>query len=338
MYRRFLIDNDYLALITSEGLTQLTRGNNDRLGMAEESAEMAIVEYMTNNFEIEKALEIGKSIRSYNRQITYPVGSYFLNNGVIQKVIKKINGITRPFSDSYWEYDELLDISELQDYSQLASYQPGDDIRFGGKGYHCVISNGAEFYNIRIPGVIGWVKKTTTPWSKIPFSKWDVVSYGNNFYTLINLDGYDYLVDPYTSSNWGKIGVYDESLSNYELNEHEYVIFNSEVYYPVIPVNPDTLTDGVNVTTSDPRNLNIKKHMLQLALYELHKLISPNNISQVRLDDYNNSIQWLRDAAKLKLNPQIPRKIDAVTNKEVMNWEVATFQKEYNPYENPWQI
>lgn len=50
--------------------------------------------------------------------------------------------------------------------------------------------------------------------------------------------------------------------------------------------------------------------MVQLSLYELHKLISPNNISTVRIDDYDHSMQWLKDASRLKLNPQIPRKID----------------------------
>ena len=51
--------------------------------------------------------------------------------------------------------------------------------------------------------------------------------------------------------------------------------------------------------------------MVRLALYELTKLIAPNNVSVVRMRDYEDSMKWLNDAAKLRLNPQIPRKLDA---------------------------
>lgn len=74
--------------------------------------------------------------------------------------------------------------------------------------------------------------------------------------------------------------------------------------------------------------------MVQLALYELHKLISPNNISTVRVDDYEHSMQWLKDANRLKLNPQIPRKLDE-KKLPLTDWQMATFQTEYNPYNNP---
>lgn len=47
MYRRFLNNSDYLGIITQEALAQLTRGNDDRFIQAEESAEMSIVEYLS---------------------------------------------------------------------------------------------------------------------------------------------------------------------------------------------------------------------------------------------------------------------------------------------------
>ena len=54
MYRRFLNNNDYLGIITPEALSQLTRGNEDRFIQAEESAEMSVVEYLSENYEVEK--------------------------------------------------------------------------------------------------------------------------------------------------------------------------------------------------------------------------------------------------------------------------------------------
>ncbi len=51
MYRRFLNNNDYLGIITPEALAQLTRGNDERFIQAEESAEISIVEYLSENYE-----------------------------------------------------------------------------------------------------------------------------------------------------------------------------------------------------------------------------------------------------------------------------------------------
>jgi hypothetical protein len=44
-------------------------------------------------------------------------------------------------------------------------------------------------------------------------------------------------------------------------------------------------------------------------------------------------MKWLNDAAKLRLNLQIPRKIYE-TKKPVADWQLATFQADYNPYRN----
>ena len=46
---------------------------------------------------------------------------------------------------------------------------------------------------------------------------------------------------------------------------------------------------------------------------------------------------WLRDANRLKINPMIPRKVDN-TGQPATDWGVATFQKSYDPYLNPWQV
>lgn len=57
MYRRFLNNDDYLGIITPEALAQLTRGNDARFIQAEESTEMSIVEYLSENYEIERNLQ-----------------------------------------------------------------------------------------------------------------------------------------------------------------------------------------------------------------------------------------------------------------------------------------
>jgi hypothetical protein len=80
-----------------------------------------------------------------------------------------------------------------------------------------------------------------------------------------------------------------------------------------------------------------KRSIWCAAVYELTKLIVPNNVSAVRMRDYEDSMKWLNDAAKVRLNPLIPRKVDG-TKKPVTDWQLATFQNDYDPYRNPWMV
>ena len=74
-----------------------------------------------------------------------------------------------------------------------------------------------------------------------------------------------------------------------------------------------------------------------MSLYELHKLVSPNNVSSVRITDYETSITWLRDAARMRINPGIPRKMGE-DDKPIADFAIATFQRDYDPNKNPWQL
>ena len=56
MYRRFLNKNDYLGIITEDALSQLTRGKDICFVQAEQAAEASIMDYLTENYEIEREL------------------------------------------------------------------------------------------------------------------------------------------------------------------------------------------------------------------------------------------------------------------------------------------
>lgn len=339
MYKRFLNNNDYLGIVTEEALEQLIRGNEERLGQAEEAAEASILEYLTENYEVEKELAVGKNIMEYNRQVTYPVGSHFCKNNVIYEALRTINGHKLPTPIPYWvEYTDLIDDKQIELYSQLKNYHPGNIVKFANTLYVCAEYNGLDFNNIRIPGIDSWQEIETYQWqANVEYRVWEVVKWDDKFYALLNLEDVDLTVNPYESDNWGLIGEYDPDYNQYQFSETEYVVLNGKVYVPTMDVNSDELEEGYNIRKHDPRNSNLKKHILRLAIYELHKLISPNNVSSARITDYETSIMWLRDASKLRINPQIPRKLDE-TNKPITDWQVATFQRDYNPYENPWQI
>lgn len=339
MYRRFLNNNDYLSVITPEALAQLTRGNDERFVQAEEAAEMSVVEYLSENYEIEKELAKGKYIAGYDRRITYPVGVHIYFEGQIHEVIRSISGYRKPATVIYWQEcsDINIDTEQVANYSQFNTYYPGDKVNYNGMLYTCLAENGYKFDDVRIPMVCGWLEAMTETWQPVEYPLWSVVEYDGSFYTLMNLDGSDNNADPFSSDCWGAIADYDPAYNDYELSEHEYVVYDGRVFYPETDVNTDIPQVGRNLSPHDPRNYNLKKHMVRLAVYELAKLIAPNNVSIVRMSDYEDSMKWLNDAAKLRLNPQIPRKLDE-TKKPVTDWQLATFQTDYDPYRNPWLV
>ncbi|WP_419510756.1 hypothetical protein [Alistipes sp.] len=337
MYRRFLNDGDYLGLITQEALSQMTRGYAERFVQAEESAEMSIVEYLSENYEVERELAKGKYIADYDRRITFPVGAYIYYEGKICEVIRSLCGYKMPATVDYWE--EYIDLSPqppvYAHYSQFGTYYTGDITDYNGVLYRCLCDNGWKFGQIRIPMVGGWQQVECTPWQPMEYNLWKVVSYEGGFYTLISLEGFDYNLTPLESDCWGAVADYDPEYNAYDLNGHDYVVYQDVVFVPETDVNADVPESGQHLIPGDPRNYNLKKHMVRLALYELAKLIAPNNVSVVRMRDYEDSMRWLSDAAKLRLNPQIPRKV-AEDSKPVMDWQLATFQNDYDPYKNPW--
>lgn len=337
MYRRFLNNDDYLSIITAEALTQITRGNTERMIQAEESAEMSIVEYLSENYEVEKELWRGKYIADYDRRISFPVGTHFYHDGQICEVTRHISGYKAPVLVAYWEEstDPKIIIENVAHYSQFKTYYPGDLVSYNGVCYVCLAENGYDFGNIRLPMVSGWLEVMPESWKPITHSQWDVAEFEGLFYTLTSIDGYDETMPPADSSNWGEIADYDPDYNTYELSTHEYVIHGGRVWRPEMDVNADVPQLGVNIVARDPRNYNLKKHMVRLAVYELTKLIAPNNVGTARVKDHEDSMKWLYDASKLRINPQIPRKV-ADDLKEVMDWQLATFQAEYDPWKNPW--
>ena len=90
---RFLLDSDYLEIITKEALEQIIQpGNEYKFIQAEDLAEMSILENLVENYEIENELMKGKAIRMYDRRINYHVGAYIQYEDNIYKVIRSISG------------------------------------------------------------------------------------------------------------------------------------------------------------------------------------------------------------------------------------------------------
>lgn len=348
MYTRFLNDTDYLenGAISRDHFEQMTYDHEDVVKGAEEDAESSILDYLGGKYEVEKELDIGKSITDYDKRITYPPGKYFYKydstnkKDVIYRTLRTVSGYKKPMLDVYWEiYTDTDPQAEYGEYSQLANYSPDTVVSFGTAYYICRAYNGPDFDEIRIPGMEGWAEaETDGQWTaNVEREVGSVVTWGGNFYALLSTEGIDLTVNPYDASDkiWGLIGGYTPDYS-YEFKIDEYVVYGGRVFYPLMNVNADALKENYNIIRDDPRNENLKKHMVRLAIYELFKKVSPNNISSVRVSDYDASLAWLRDAMHYKINPHIARVVDEDTPAQG-GVAIATFMRDYDPEKNVWQ-
>ena len=350
MYRRFLNDKDYLAIITKDGLNQLLREEHDRILQAEESAEQDMREFLDQYYEIEKVLAQGKSIREYSPMVTYPADAYFYvktenskGDIVLQiaRSLTSINAYHKPTLKVYWErvlnFDGI-DTDKVIPYFQMRTYRPGDIVKYGTEFWRCVLCNGWDFNNIVIPGLNAWKEVPVRAWE--PLFEWvlnDVCSYDGVFYALISEDGLDTSQTPDESNCWGEIGEYTTDYEySYGEDSHDYVVCEGSVFLPFINPNADKLEENVNYVFDDPRNPNVVKHMTRIAIYYLHQTISPTNIPQSRQYMYEESKDWLYKASKFKLNPQLPRKMDPVTKEPKVDWALADFSAPYDTDTNPW--
>lgn len=345
-YQRFLNDKDYLALITQEGLDQLIREVHDRIPQAERAAEVSVLEYLSQYYEVENELMKGKAIRAYTQMINYPPGVYLLlKDNTIVRTLTAINGWRKPATKVYWR--QIIDmptqeeLDKISNYSQLKTYATGDSVRYGLELWECLVPNGYDFKNIRIPGVTAWKEVETTAWEPaIDFDLYQVVSYDGKFYSLISKDdSYNSLTNPADNDAWGLIGDYSTDYEyDYSDGSHDYVVYDGKVFVPVMNPNADVLAESVNYVVDDPRNSSLVKHMTQIALYQLHVLISPTNISQTRRLQYEDSMQWLWDASRFKITIDIPRKISKEDHLPKSPAVLADYHRSFNPWKDEWII
>lgn len=342
-YQRFLINKDYDISLSKEQFKMLVQDNETRIIQAEQRAEMRFMEYLDQHYDIEKVFFVGKAIRPYKAGVTYPANSFYKTEDGIVKVVKSINGCKKPTSVTYWEliedFNDMEALSKSPIYCQLHTYSVGDIVKYMTEYYRCLVPNGYDFDNIQIPGVQSWAEVETTAWQpNIDWQLHQVCSYNNNFYTLTkSLESTELVLSPEECESWGMIGNYTSDY-NYTIGNNDYVVCEGKVFEPIANVNADKPVMGENIEMDDPRNLNVVEHMVTLATYYLHEMISPTNIPTARQLAYENSIQWLSNASRFKINPKIPRKMDEDTGKDSVTYAVGSYQKTFDPYENMWII
>lgn len=397
-YHRFLTNKDYCCIATEEHMKQLIRDVPERFPQAEHRAEMQLLEYLDQYYEIEKILAVGKNIREYSPYVSYPGQAWIKKDEEIFKTLMHINGYKKPTKIEYWrQVVDFIDprlIDHAHKYSQLRTYPKGEIVRFGTEYWQCMVPHGYESGEIHMPGVKAWREAEITPWE--PNMEWEknqVCSFNDQFYQYLgndeseepeetpepfpeepkptepsidddseistqneegeeeigegdeepvptpDLPADETVLTPEEDDCWGLIGDYSEELEyDYSEGAFDYVVAEGTVFYPVFNPNPDELIEGVNITRDDPRNANVVAHMSRMALYHLHSIISATNIPETRRWAYEDSIQWLYNASKFKINPQLPRKRERDSCAPKVDWALETFQRSYDPEQNPWLI
>lgn len=318
MYLRFLNNNDYLAVMTEQVFDQTVKDRADELCTdAEKSAESTIREYLTEHYEIDDELNVGKLIAGYSPEIniTYPPETHIYIDGIIHKTLTSIMGSKKPLNYQFWKeilYDDIPVYNQPVEYSQMETYSVGNIVKRLDKFYECVHPNGISLMDIRIPDVEGWEVVDVEEWAYKEYTLGDVVLYDDIYYKLNNLIDIENTISPDKQpNNWEVIDNYNE--------EYIYKIGDCAIYYgikndlsivrAIQNVNRDEVIIGKNVIVNDPRNLAIRDCMLKLSAYNLTKgQISPNNISSVRIKDYEDAMTWLNRAGKLQITPAITRK------------------------------
>ena len=153
-YLRFLTDKDYISLVTDEHWKQIIRDVPERIVQAEQRAEMNMLEYLDQYYEIEQLLNIGKNIREHNVAVSYPSQVYIKKDGEIYRTLTSLNGYKKPTKKVYWK--KLLDfvdprlMENAKKYSQLRMYAKGEVVIFGTEYWICLIPHGYEVFKSHI--------------------------------------------------------------------------------------------------------------------------------------------------------------------------------------------
>ena len=162
-----------------------TRGNDVRFVQAEEPALISIVEYLSENYKVEKEPAEGKYIIEYDRHITYLVEVHIYFEGQIHEVIRSISGYRKPSTVINWEEcsDINTDVVQVINYPQFGAYYPSDKINYNDVFYTRLSENGYRFRYTCIPLISSWKQVETLLWQPMEYPLWSVVEYGGEFYT-----------------------------------------------------------------------------------------------------------------------------------------------------------
>ena len=134
----------------------------------------------------------------------------------------------------------------------------------------------------------------------------------NNSYTLEDAELTAVaIINSYLSGSFDTAQIFKDILTfspSASYNADEYVFAPNEIIYRVLVNNPgNDFNDNSKFAANDPRNKQIVMYAVDIALYNLHSNISPQNIPDLRVKRYDDAIKALTMMMNGQLNPDLPR-------------------------------
>ncbi len=151
----------------------------------------------------------------------------------------------------------------------------------GGYVVNTLPTNATYFTELGLEGVY-FVTSPSPYKGRILYTEGTQVSYNGNFYER-------------TAYETGETsGILPDNTTFWTLLENETIPIGT------LPSNNTYWTYG------DNRNQQLKVYMIDVCLYHLHSNINPRNIPQLRIDRYNNALNWCKMINRGEITANLP--------------------------------
>jgi hypothetical protein len=282
---------DYYNLtIQQSQLAQITQNNDSVRISCELVAQAEMISYLVQRYDIEDEFtdiatySYGQTYLAnqlvqldgsdYVATNTYALHSICVNSGLVYICT---TAITTPeaFNASHWmllgsQYDLWSVASPFPRYSYKTNYAKGDVAFYKNNLYICQSPNinimptdlnvGEYYWGVKIPYSFSGVEPYNVPTDFGSYASGTTYTNGQ----IVNYNGSIYV------SKSTNIGVNPDS----DCSKWQVVIWQNK----------------------DNRSIQLVSFLLDIVLYKIHMRIAPNNIPQLRKDNYNYAIQWLMEA------------------------------------------
>lgn len=311
--------------IQEQQLTQVTQGNDVVRQSCELEAEAEMISYLVQRYDIDDEFrDVGSFVKgaryyandlielnatAYSNTSTYTLNTNCLYQG---KVYVCTTAITTPeaFNTAKWQlvgnqYDLFYVKSPFPRYSYNTTYQVGDCVYYKNKVYKCIVS---------VTNILPTdVDKASYYWST-----------GVNYFIV----DYSCYQIPTNFPTW-VIGT--------TFGEQDVVNYNQQLYISVkennLGVTPGTDINSwlpMNWVKGDNRSQQLVAFLVDIVLYKIHMRIAPNNIPQLRKDNYTYCLDWLMQAGGQ--NNAITANIPLLQPKQGTRIRWGSNVKNYNNY------